>query len=207
MDLSALNREFERTWAPERIARAREEFGDDLILTTTFGQTAGVMLKLATAAMPGIRVINIRHGHETSRTLEIADHFTRTLDLNVHIYEAPRLSIPEEGTPEFERFKHVIKTETFQKMLEKEKPRAWLSGIMREETPERQTFDFVMNRGAVVAIYPILDWTEIDAREFCLAHHLPMNEHYYDPCKGLSQKKECSLHIGKIGESWMSSGL
>ena len=207
MDTSSLNREFEKLWAPERMTRARELFGDDLILTTTFGRTAGVMLKLASEFAPGIRVINIRHGYETSRTLELAAYYTERFRLNLIVVDAPRLPLPEEGTPAFEAFKHTIKVETFERMLALEKPKAWLSGVMREETPERRTLDFLADRGAVLAIYPILDWTEIDVREFCIAHSLPMNEDYYDPCKGRSQKTECSLHIGKIGESWMSSGL
>jgi phosphoadenosine phosphosulfate reductase len=207
MDLHSLNRDFASLWAPERIARARDLFGPDLILTTTFGRTAGVMLKMASEIAPGIRVINIRHGYETTRTLELAEEFTRRLKLNLKVVEAPRLPIPEEGTPAFEAFKHAIKVETFERMLADEKPKAWLSGVMREETPERRTLDYVTDRGALLAVYPILDWTEIDAREYCLAHGLPMNEDYYDPCKGRSQKTECSLHIGKIGESWMSSGL
>jgi phosphoadenosine phosphosulfate reductase len=207
MHVPELNERFTHLWAPERIARARDLFGDDLILTTTFGRTSGAMIKLATDALPGIRVITIRHGYETPRTLELADHYTKRFQLNLKVVEAPRLPVPEEGTPAFETFKHAIKVETFERMLQQERPRAWLSGVMREETPERRTFDFVADRGSVLAIYPILDWSEIDAREYCIAHGLPMNENYYDPCKGRSQKAECSLHIGKIGESWLSSGL
>ena len=91
--------------------------------------------------------------------------------------------------------------------LESEKPRAWLSGVMREETLERKTFDYVMPKKGTLAIYPILDWTQIHAEEYCLAHALPLNTSYYDPSKGSQQNKECGLHLGDIGSSWTSSGL
>jgi phosphoadenosine phosphosulfate reductase len=49
-------------------------------------------------------------------------------------------------------------------------------------------------RGGILAVYPMLDWTAMQAIDYCLAHHLPMNEDYYDPSKGVQQDKECGIH-------------
>ncbi len=193
--------------ARERIATAYAEFGEDLILTTSFGPTAGVMLRLASEVVPDIRVITIRHGYESDRTLQIAQALKRELKLNLHVYEAPKMLIPDEGTPEFEAFKQAVKIQPFQEALAAEQPRAWLSGVMRSETEERKSFDFASQRDGLTVIYPILDWEETDANEFCLAHGIPVNQSYYDPTKGLDQKSECGLHLGKLGTSWTSSGL
>ena len=206
-DVSALNRRIASLHARERIQASYQEFGEDLILTTSFGPTAGIMLKLATYVYPDIRVVTIRHGYESQETLDLAERFTRDFGLNLHVYDAPKLLIPDENDPEFEAFKHKVKIEPFQKALAAERPKAWLSGVMREETEERKTFDFAMSRDGLIVIYPILDWTETDAEEFCLAYGLPSNGSYYDPTKGLSQTKECGLHLGKLGSSWTSSGL
>ena len=206
-NLEALNERLAPLHARERIAAAYAEFGEDLILTTSFGPTAGVMLKLATYAYPNIRVVTIRHGYESAETLEIAGHFTREFGLNLHVYEAPKLLIPDEDDPAFESFRHKVKIEPFQKALAVEQPRAWLSGVMSEETEERKSFDYAMFRDGLVVMYPILDWTETDAEEFGLAYGLPSSGNYYDPTKGLSQKKECGLHLGNLGSSWTSSGL
>ena len=207
IDVEALNRELEPMPARERVRHAFERFGDGLILSTSFGPTAGVMLKLATDANPDIRVITVRHGHETVKTLDVAGQLTRELKLNLKVYQAPKLDIPPEDTPDFEEFKRRVKVEPFQRALDEERPLAWLSGVMRGVTEQRKTFDFVMNRNGLPAIYPILDWEETYAEEFCLAHGLPLNRDYYDPAKGLSQKRECGLHLGQIGASWTSSGL
>lgn len=193
--------------AQQRIARVLEDFGDDLILTTSFGPTAGAMLRLATRANPAIRVITVRHGYESSRTLEIADEMVRDWGLNLRVYEAPQTIIPSEDTPEFEEFKRKVKLEPFARALAEEQPRAWLSGVMHDETEERRTFDFAMERDGRIAVYPILDWDQRDAEEYCLAHGLPLNDTYYDPTKGLNQKQECGLHLGGLGTSWTSSGL
>ena len=193
--------------AQQRVALAFEEFGDDMVLTTSFGPTAGAMLRLATRVNPAIRVVTIRHGYESKRTLEIADEMVGDWGLNLRVYEAPHMIIPSEDTPEFEEFKRKVKLEPFARALGEENPRAWLSGVMHDETEERRTFDFAMERDGRIAIYPILDWGEHDAEEFSLAHGLPINTTYYDPTKGLDQKQECGLHLGGLGSSWTSSGL
>jgi phosphoadenosine phosphosulfate reductase len=165
------------------------------------------MLKLATDANPNIRVITVRHGYESAKTLEIANRFQAELSLNMRIYEAPSLVIPDEDTPEFDTFKRKVKLEPFARAMEAELAEAWLSGVMRHETEERQSFEFSMIREDRIAIYPILDWEQPDAEEFCLAYGLPINDSYYDPTKGLNQNRECGLHLGGLGSSWTSSGL
>ena len=191
----------------ERIEHAYRIFGKDLILATSFGPTAGVMLKLAVSVYPEIRVVTVRHGYESPRTLDAAEQLRERFNLNLHVYNAPRMLIPDEGTPEFEAFRLKVKVAPFRDALAKERPRAWLSGVMREETEERKTFDFAMYRDGLVAVYPILDWDPADAAEYALAHRLFFYEGYYDPTKGLDQKKECGLHLGQLGTSWTSSSL
>lgn len=204
-------KELSETLAPlqarERVECAYQEFGKDLILATSFGPKAGVMIKLATSVYPEIRVITIRHGYESSRTRESAERMQERFNLDLHVYEAPQLLIPDEGTPEFDDFRYKVKIEPFQKALAKERPRAWLSGVMRDETEQRKTFDFAMYRDGLVVVYPILDWDEADAEEYSLAHRLFSYEGYYDPTKGFDQKKECGLHLGQLGTSWTSSSL
>ena len=165
------------------------------------------MLKLASEVDSSIRVITVRHGYESKRTLQLADAFRLRLKMKVKVFQAPQVLIPDEDSPEFEVFKQKVKIEPFQQALREEQPKAMLSGVMREETEERRTFDFAMLRDGLVNIYPLLDWTETDAEEFCLAHGLPLNEQYFDPTKGISQNKECGIHMGKLGSSWTSSGL
>jgi phosphoadenosine phosphosulfate reductase len=208
LDLQSLNRELEHLPARDRVGHVYEVFGEGLILSTSFGPTAGVMLRLATDVYPEIRVITVRHGHETARTLQVADHYARALNLNLRVYEAPWMEVPDEDdAAAFEDFKRAVKMEPFQRALDAERPAAWLSGVMRGETEQRKTFDFAMDRNGLPAVYPILDWEETYAEEFCLAHGLPLNRDYHDPAKGRTQKRECGLHLGGIGASWTSSGL
>ena len=194
MDAARLDEELAGLDARARVERCVGLCGDDVILTTSFGPTAGVMLKLVTDAAPRMRVVTIRHGFETERTHELIDLYTRRFKLNLKVYDAPRLPLPQEETPEFTHFKRRVKFEPLQAALQTEAPRIWLSGVMHGETHERRFFPYARQRGPVIAVYPMLDWTELQAIDYCIAQSLPMNEDYYDPCKGVEQNKECGIH-------------
>lgn len=193
-DSKGLEPELAALDAAGRVRHLVELYGEDVILTTSFGPTAGVMLKLVTDVLPRMRVVTIVHSHETERTRELMDVYTRTLQLNLKIYAAPYLPVPVEGTAEFAHFTRVVKFEPLQAALKAEAPKVWLSGVMREESAERRNFPFARMRGGILAVYPTLDWTSMQAIDWCLAHNLPMNEDYYDPSKGVQQDKECGIH-------------
>ena len=191
---TAFDRQLEPLDAPGRIRRMVQEFGRDVILTTSFGPTAGVMLKLVTEVLPDMRVVTIVHGHETERTRELMDLYTRRFKLNLKVFSAPYLPVPAVDTPEFAHFQRVVKFDPLQQALKAEAPKVWLSGVMRDETAERRYFPFARMRGGILAVYPILDWTPMQAIDHCLLQKLPMNEDYYDPSKGPRQDQECGIH-------------
>ena len=195
---NSVARELEPLQATARIQHMVREFGRDVILTTSFGPTAGVMLKLVTDVMPDMRIITVMHGHETERTRELMEFYVDHLRINLRVYRAPYLPVPEIGTPEFAHFQRAIKFDPLQQALKTEVPRAWLSGVMREETEERKSFPFARMRGGILAVYPMLDWKPMKAIEYCIAQKLPMNEDYYDPSKGPKQDQECGIHTRAI---------
>lgn len=191
---NSMARALEPLDAAARIRRLVAEYGRDVVLTTSFGPTAGVMLQLAAAALPDMRVISVVHGHETERTRELMELYRKRFGLNLKVYRAPSLPVPAVHTPEFAHFQRVVKFDPLQEALRAEAPRVWLSGVMREETEERKSFPFARMRGGVLAVYPMLDWTPMQAIDYCIAQKLPMNEDYYDPSKGPRQDQECGIH-------------
>ncbi len=180
-----------------RIRRAHELFAGRLVLPTTFGPTAPVMLRLVSETIPDVPVVTIRHGYETPRTLELAAWYEQELELDVRTYEAPRLAIPEDDAPEFEEFQRRIKVEPFQRMLDDLPPRAYLSGRMRWQTPERAELPFVESKGSVLAFNPIADVTPEGVADLFAETGLPMNDDYFDPAKGYTQQRECQLNTSR----------
>ena len=103
-EVARLNAEFAKLNPMQRIERAHELFGDDLVLATTFGPTAPFLLQVGSSVDPNIKVVNIQHGYETEETKNIARWYINEFNLNVVVYKSPKLPIPPEGTPEFEEF-------------------------------------------------------------------------------------------------------
>ncbi|OGL33290.1 hypothetical protein A3F64_01275 [Candidatus Saccharibacteria bacterium RIFCSPHIGHO2_12_FULL_42_8] len=193
-EVARLNAEFAKLNPMQRIERAHELFGDDLVLATTFGPTAPFLLQVGSSVDPNIKVVNIQHGYETEETKNIARWYINEFNLNVVVYKSPKLPIPPEGTPEFEEFQQKLKVEPFQRMIDDLQPKAYLSGIMEWQTAEREGVPIVQRKGSVLAINPLLGLTERDIDYYLEVCGFPKNNDYFDPTKGSSQKKECQLN-------------
>lgn len=189
-----LNRQFEPLAAEERVERAAELFAGELVVASSFGPTAPVLLDVVRQVAPDTPVVTIRHHHETLRTLELVSWYEREFGLDLRIYDAPPLPIPLEGSPAFAEFQRRIKVEPFQEMLDELQPRAYLSGVMRWQSPARTRLPIVEDRGAVIAINPIADLSRAAVDSFFEETSLPTDEMYFDPAKGSSQKLECGLN-------------
>lgn len=199
LDADTLDEEFKGLTPRERIARSGELFGGRLILPTSFGKTSPFLLKHVAEIIPDITVVTIRHGYESPRTLELAGWYERELDLDLRVYEAPRLPVPEEGTPEFAEFQRRVKVEPFQQALDDLLPRAYFSGRMRHQSLGRAGLPFVEDRGSVLAINPIADVSGQAVETFLAETGLPVDDAYFDPAKGMGQDLECRLNTSTYG--------
>ena len=87
-DLRETNARLEGVRADERVAWAVEQFGDGLVLSSSFGAQAGVMLHLATRAKADIPVILVDTGYLFPETYRFVDELTERLSLNLKVYRA-----------------------------------------------------------------------------------------------------------------------
>lgn len=193
-DIATLNAEFAALSPRERIWLAYKLFGDRLVLATTFGPTAPVLLQQAAEAVPGIPIISVRHGHETDTTLEHADFYTRRFNLNLRIYEPSVDTEPRRSDTDVSDFQWRAKIEPFQRALDDHNALAYISGAMRWQTDKRPDWPFIEQQGNVLAVRPLLDVTKDEVRRFFKETELPENTDYYDPTKGPDQRQECKLN-------------
>lgn len=180
--------------AQRRIVRIFEQYGRATVIATSFGPTSAVLLHMVSKIFPGIRVIHVRHGHETPATLRFAEQCRTQFPIELRVYEAPRLPVPAWETAEFAAFCRAIKVEPMQRALAQENATIWFSGLIHHETIERRHMLMAQPRLGAIAVYPILDWCLQDATLYCENSGLSMNTDYFDPCKGPDQKLECGLH-------------
>lgn len=168
--------------ADERVQWAVDTFGDGLILTTSFGIQAAVMLHLVTRLVPRIPVVFIDTGYLFPETYRFADELTARLKLNLHTYRSPMPPAEQEakfgrlwekGADGLERYNFMNKVEPMERAVREFRAAAWLAGLRREQASTRQDVRVVQVQNRTTKIHPIIDWTNRDVHFYLKKHDLP----------------------------------
>ncbi|MDB5296558.1 MAG: Phosphoadenylyl-sulfate reductase, partial [Phycisphaerales bacterium] len=189
LDLDALNAMFERQPPATVCQWAAAEFGDDLIMTSSFGAESALLLHLATRAKPDIKVVMIDTGYLFPETFQHMEALRRRLDLNVWVYRTRNdpigyLQQHGEGDPTWrndaDRCCAANKNEPMERAMADLRPRAWLRGIRRNQAATRAAARFVewSGRYDCFAISPLLNWTSRDIYQYMKANDLPYHPLY-----------------------------
>ncbi|MEO0509598.1 MAG: phosphoadenylyl-sulfate reductase [Verrucomicrobiota bacterium] len=178
--LSDLNLEI--TSATERVQWAYQKYGDQLVLTTSFGVQSAVMLHLVTAQIPDIQVIFVDTGYLFPATYTFAQKLTDRLKLNLKTYtpnqtaaqqEALYGKLWEKGVDGIERYNRINKVEPLNRAVSELNATAWLSGLRRSQSSTRKDRPVVEQQNKVTKVYPIVDWTDRDIYIYLTENDLP----------------------------------
>jgi len=182
VDLAAANRRLSGASAEDRVAWAAGQFAGSIVLSTSFGAQAAVMLGLATRAIPGIPVVFIDTGYLFPETYRFADELTARLRLNLKVYrpavspawiEARHGRLWEQGIGGIEAYNRIVKVEPMQRALRELGASAWLSGLRRDQASSRGSLEVVGRQDGRAKILPIADWTDRDVHRYLTANDLP----------------------------------
>src|SRR5437867_3483918 len=86
IDVQSLNPILAEQDAVGIVAWAAAEFGDELVMSSSFGVDSAVLLHMAAAVLPRIKVIMIDTGYLFPATFDFLEHLRRRLDLNIWTY-------------------------------------------------------------------------------------------------------------------------
>ena len=181
-DLDAINPELEAAEALDVIRWAHKAFGDGLVLSTSFGMQAAVMLHLTTRVVPDIPVIFIDTGFHFLDTYRFADELTDRLKLNLNVYQAntsPAWTLArhgklwEQGVEGLNRLDRVHKVEPMSRALDELGATATLAGLRRGQTEHRKHLPTVVKQGERYKVHPILTWSTKDVHDYLKANDLP----------------------------------
>lgn len=182
VDLAAVNGRLSRVSAEERIAWAVAEFPGALVLSSSFGAQAAVMLSLATRVVPDIPVVLIDTGYLFPETYRFVDELTDRLKLNLKVYrplespawlEARHGRLWEQGLAGLETYNRIAKVEPMQRALKELGAHAWLAGLRRQQSSTRENLSIVARQDGRAKILPIVDWTDRDVHRYLQAQGLP----------------------------------
>ncbi|EDY84622.1 phosphoadenosine phosphosulfate reductase [Verrucomicrobiia bacterium DG1235] len=174
--------DLEQASAEERIRWAAERFGDELIMTTSFGTHSAVMLHLVTSILPEIPVVFIDTGYLFPETYRFAAQLTERLNLNLKKYQAKISAAEQEalfgklwenGEEGLKRYGMLNKVEPMDRAVRELGAKAWLAGLRRSQGNSRSDRPVVQRQNQMTKVYPILDWGNREMHQYLAAHELP----------------------------------
>lgn len=191
----------------EVIAWAREQFGNQLVMTSSFSTYSAVLLDLVHQNARGTPVIFIDHPYLLEDTRTYAQSMQRLLGFPLHVFS----SLGQRSDEEYEalltddpdhrqkkliaRAKDIHKREPLHRALQAFSARAWIAGLRRDESPERRNLDVITSRpDSPLNIYPLVITREDECRAYMQERGLPYPAASYDIFKGPGQNKECGMH-------------
>jgi phosphoadenosine phosphosulfate reductase len=182
VDPAAADRRLADASASDRIAWALGQYGSSMVLSTSFGAQAAVMLHLATRLAPEIPVVFIDTGYLFPETYRFADELTKRLHINLNVYraaespawiEARHGKLWEQGAAGLATYNQIAKVEPMQRALAELGAKAWLAGLRRAQSSTRELLPVVSTQDGRAKILPIVDWTDRDIHRYLTENNLP----------------------------------
>ena len=176
------NERLEKASASERLAWASAQFGGGLVLSSSFGAQAAVMLHLATQVRPDIPVIFVDTGYLFQETYEFAERLAKRLEVNLRVYRSRRSPAWQEaidgkrweqGVEGIEAYNQENKVEPMNRALDELNATAWLAGLRRQQSSSREKLTVLALAKDRVKIHPIIDWTDKNVHDYLKANDLP----------------------------------
>ncbi|MDD2765716.1 MAG: phosphoadenylyl-sulfate reductase [Opitutaceae bacterium] len=172
----------EKATADERVRWAVETYGAGLVMTTSFGVQAAVMLHLVTRIVPRIPVVFIDTGYLFPETYRFADELTRRLQLNLKLYQPAMTAARQEalygkqweqGIEGLKRYNFISKIEPMERAVRELDATAWLAGLRRSQASTRDSLRVVQRQNQIVKVHPIIDWDNRRVHRYLTEHDLP----------------------------------
>lgn len=174
--------DLEKASAEERVRWAAERFGDELMMTTSFGTHSALMLHLVTSILPDIPVVFIDTGYLFPETYRFAAQLTERLNLNLKKYQAKISAAEQEalygklwenGAEDLKRYNLMNKVEPMDRAVRELGAKAWLAGLRRSQGSTRSERPVVQQQNQMTKVYPILDWDNRKMHQYLTANELP----------------------------------
>lgn len=210
--------------AQERVAWGLENHAGHIILSSSFGAQAAVMLHLVTSQQPDIPVVLADTGYLFPETYQFIDELTDKLQLNLKVYRAPYSAawqearygkLWEQGLDGLNQYNEMNKVEPMQRALDELQTTAWFAGLRRQQSSSRAELSVAQDQNGRLKIHPIIDWTDRDVFMYLKEHNLsyhPLWEQGYlsigdwhtsqpvsaevneEDSRFFGLKRECGLH-------------
>lgn len=222
LDLVATNAVL-ASYDPAQIVQwAGREFGQELVMSSSFGAESALLIHMAIQIQPDIRIVMVDTGYLFPETHQFMEALRQRFRLNVWTYRTrqdPIAYLSEAGETDrtvrnnIEQCCGVNKNEPFERAMLELKPKAWLRGIRRNQSDtrrERQPVEW-SNRYNCYAVSPLLNWTSRDIYQYMKRNDLPYHPLYEKGyasigCNPLTCTRPIQLGEDPRAGRWAGSG-
>ncbi len=188
LDLVSVNQQLLDYNANAIVHWADEQFGEHLVMSTSFGIQSAVMLHLVTQVVPHIPIIWIDTGYLPKETYLFAEELAHRLNLNLKVYQSElspaRMEAiygkiwQDKSVESLNLYDRIRKVEPMQRALKELEAKAWLAGLRQNQTQFRKQLEVVNKQGEHYKILPILSWNSRDIYEYLTKHDLPYHPYF-----------------------------
>ena len=191
LEAGELSIEFESEPPETLIAWAIERFSPRLSISTAFQTDGAVLLHMAYAIDPAIRLFSVDTGRLPQETYELIEQMrdrypNLQLDLLSPDADAVGAMVKRHGPNLFYR---SVENRLLCCQIRKVQPLqrhlggldAWITGLRRDQWATRSDIRKVEidhDHGAIVKLNPLADWTEDEISDYVREHELPYNALY-----------------------------
>ncbi len=162
--------------AKQIISDAVKEYGDKVEVACSFGKDSMVVVHLALQVKPDIRIFTVMTPFKPKETFEYKDQMTQHYNLNIVEYmskEKVDFDLPVTNPDECCRILKVEPTKEAVKNLD-----AWICGLRNTEGRTRKNYQEIEEKGGLIKINPILNWTELDIWRYIAINSIPVHPFY-----------------------------
>ncbi len=226
-DIEVANQTLAPATAEERVAWALDRWKPNIVLSSSFGAQAAVLLHMVTRLWPDIPVVLLDTQYLFPETYRFADELTERLGLNLKVYQSPISrewqearwgKLWEEGVEGITRFNEINKVEPMGRALRELGAVAWITGLRRSQSSTRAGLETLAVQDGRVKVHPIYDWSNKDIHQYLTRHDLPYHPLWdqgyvsigdvqtsrplgadmtEEETRFFGLKRECGLHIGE----------
>jgi phosphoadenosine phosphosulfate reductase len=189
LDLPEVNAMFERATPQKIVEWAFAQWGDDVVMTSSFGAESALTIHMAIQHKPDIKIIMIDTGYLFPETWRHMEDLRRRFNLNVWVYRTKNdpiawLKEHGEGEPTWRndtnRCCAANKNEPMARAMKELSPKALLRGIRRDQSETRNSAQFVAwdVKHKCYAVSPLLNWSTKEIYQYMKQHDLPYHPLY-----------------------------
>lgn len=189
-DLSVYNKKYQSIWDLEERLRQfyKDTKGANVLVTSSFGATSGVLLHLISKVNPTQKIHFIDTTYHFQETLNYKKALTEKLGLEVMTVKGDQKL--NEFSKDVQLWKsneqiccHINKVQPLNEI--KGQFDFWISGLMGHQNEHRKHLSFLQQKKGLLKFYPLLDIAEAEANLYLKVNELPIHP--------LLQKGYCSI--------------